>query len=420
MNTPQWMTDWYEASLKQFYSNQALTIEPFNALSESDIPQLSDIPPPKEVIPVGIIKLNGGLGTSMGCSYAKSLIACTDNGQTFLDILIQQANHHHQPLILLNSFHTHADTTNHIKKNHPSFDYRYAIQHPFRRINATTRIPIAPSDAMAHSPPGHGSIYYDLYYNQILHQLLNQGIDYIFISNADNLAATYTPSIPWYMHTQNIPFLIELTAKREIDKKGGTLVQTDHGLRLLEVAQVPDTHLTTFMEQPTFNTNNIWVHIPALIQQIESNQLVMNLILNKKKINHTSVIQLEYAMGSAIQSFSNSAALMVPRSRFFPIKKTSDYLLLRSDYTTVQSNGRLSWNLDYSPLITCHPPFDTIQSFHHYFKSIPSLIHCKQLALKGPIFFETSISLKGSIHLSAPNNQPIFLRSNADILPFQL
>ena len=43
------------------------------------------------------------------------------------------------------------------------------------------------------------------------------------------------------------------------------------------------------------------------------------------------VIQIESAMGTAIEVFDGSRALLVPRTRFRPVKTTNDLLLLRSD-----------------------------------------------------------------------------------------
>ena len=62
-----------------------------------------------------MIKLNGGLGTSMGMDRAKSLL-CVRRGLSFLDIIARQVLHLRKeydaplPLIFMNSFRTSADT----------------------------------------------------------------------------------------------------------------------------------------------------------------------------------------------------------------------------------------------------------------------------------------------------------------------
>merc|ERR1712022_89847 len=60
------------------------------------------------------------------------------------------------------------------------------------------------------------------------------------------------------------------------------------------------------------------------------------LIKNKKTVDprdkqSTAVFQLETAMGAAIESFQGAAAVLIPRSRFAPVKTTNDLLALRSD-----------------------------------------------------------------------------------------
>ena len=43
------------------------------------------------------------------------------------------------------------------------------------------------------------------------------------------------------------------------------------------------------------------------------------------------MLQLETAMGAAIECFERAAAILIPRSRFAPVKTTADLLALMSD-----------------------------------------------------------------------------------------
>ena len=62
-----------------------------------------------------VLKLNGGLGTSMGMTKAKSLLEVKE-GHTFLDVIARQVLHLRErhgaeiPLLLMNSFATRDDT----------------------------------------------------------------------------------------------------------------------------------------------------------------------------------------------------------------------------------------------------------------------------------------------------------------------
>lgn len=99
-----------------------------------------------------------------------------------------------------------------------------------------------------------------------------------------------------------------------------------------------------------FNTNNLWVNLKAMKYLVEQDAIEMEVIENKKVrlprrrsamlSFHTIfclqtlddgrvVIQLEQAVGAAIRNFSGARGLNVPRSRFLPVKKTSDLLLVR-------------------------------------------------------------------------------------------
>jgi len=68
-----------------------------------------------------VLKLNGGLGTTMGCTGPKSVIEVRD-GLTFLDLIVIQIENLNNkygckvPLVLMNSFNTHDDTHKIVEK----------------------------------------------------------------------------------------------------------------------------------------------------------------------------------------------------------------------------------------------------------------------------------------------------------------
>ena len=96
-----------------------------------------------------VVKLNGGLGTSMGCKGPKSSIVVRDD-LTFLDITIQQIEHLNRtfdtdvPLILMNSFNTDVDTEKMIKK-YSGFRVPILVfnQSKYPRICKETLLPIS-------------------------------------------------------------------------------------------------------------------------------------------------------------------------------------------------------------------------------------------------------------------------------------
>ncbi|KAF1742420.1 hypothetical protein MXB_763, partial [Myxobolus squamalis] len=193
-----------------------------------------------------VIKLNGGLGTTMGCSYPKSLITVRD-GMNFLDISLIQLNTLNSqfnadvPLILMNSFSTNNATirTLHKYSNCPTKIHTFT-QSQYPRISGDTLLP-------TWYPPGHGNFYEALYESGLMKTLIDEGRDIAFVSNIDNLGATVDLKILKMMTEENcnegcVEFMMEVVDKTKADVKGGTLIEYDGSVRLLEIAQVPKDH----------------------------------------------------------------------------------------------------------------------------------------------------------------------------------
>ena len=165
--------------------------------------------------------------------------------------------------------------------------------------------------------------------------MIKEGREVCFMSNIDNLGAIVDFNIlKSFMHQQN-EFIMEVTDKTRADVKGGTLIQYEGKLRLLEAAQVPKGHEEDFKSVKkfnVFNTNNLWISMPAIKNVIENESLEMEIIVNPKALDGgVNVIQLETAVGAAMKCFDKGRGINVPRSRFLPVKKTSDLLLIMSN-----------------------------------------------------------------------------------------
>ena len=88
------------------------------------------------------------------------------------------------------------------------------------------------------------------------------------MSNIDNMGATVDLKILDYILKMDNEFVMEVTEKTKADVKGGTLIQYQGKLRLLEVAQVPKVHEEEFKSVKkfnVFNTNNLWIQLPGKI-----------------------------------------------------------------------------------------------------------------------------------------------------------
>jgi UTP--glucose-1-phosphate uridylyltransferase len=207
---------------------------------------------------------------------------------------------------------------------------------------------------------------------------------------------------------------MEVTSKTKVDIKGGTLINYDGTFRLLEVSQVPPTHVEDFNSArkfKIFNTNNLWVNLKALRRVLRNGEMKLDIIFNPKLLEDgRSVIQLETAAGSAVKHFQNAHGIDVPRSRFLPVKKCSDLLLVKSDLYILQ-HGRLVMNenrmFGIPPVIKLSGHFKKIQQFQKRFKQIPHIMELDHLTVSGDVHFGRNITLRGTVIIIANEGQRI-------------
>lgn len=368
-----------------------------------------------------VLKLNGGLGTSMGLDRAKSVLIA-HAGLSFLDIIARQnlADRARYgcaiPLIFMNSFNTEVDT-HEVLAHYPQLRSdvpESMLQHKVPKVLQGTLRPAEwPADPnLEWCPPGHGEVYIALVISGLLETLLRSDYEYLFISNADNLGATLDLALLGYFARKQVPFLMEVASRTAADRKGGHLARRSDGrLTLREVAQCPAEDLDAFQDiarHRYFNTNNIWVNLQALKALIEEGQNVVKLplIRNSKTLDprdpdSPKVYQLETAMGAAIEVFRGAEAVQVPRSRFVPVKTCADLLALRSDIYMLDDDARLQQNPErIGPPITISldPGYYTlIDDFEVRFPAPPSLVGCTALAVEGDVLFEPGSVFRGTV-----------------------
>ncbi|KAM5249984.1 UTP--glucose-1-phosphate uridylyltransferase isoform 3-T3 [Hipposideros larvatus] len=377
-----------------------------------------------------VVKLNGGLGTSMGCKGPKSLIGVR-NENTFLDLTVQQIEHLNKtyntdvPLVLMNSFNTDEDTKKILQKySHCRVKIYTFNQSRYPRINKESLLPVAKDvsysgeNTEAWYPPGHGDIYASFYNSGLLDTFIGEGKEYIFVSNIDNLGATVDLYI--LNHLMNPPngkpceFVMEVTNKTRADVKGGTLTQYEGKLRLVEIAQVPKAHVDEFKSVSKFkifNTNNLWISLAAVKRLQEQNAIDMEIIVNPKTLDGgLNVIQLETAVGAAIKSFENSLGINVPRSRFLPVKTTSDLLLVMSNLYSLNAGSlTMSEKREFPtvPLVKLGSSFTKVQDYLRRFESIPDMLELDHLTVSGDVTFGKNVSLKGTVIIIANHGDRI-------------
>jgi UTP--glucose-1-phosphate uridylyltransferase len=237
--------------------------------------------------------------------------------------------------------------------------------------------------------------------------LLTQGKEYVFVANSDNLGAIVDIKILNHLINNQNEYCMEVTPKTLADVKGGTLISYEGRVQLLEIAQVPDEHVNEFKsieKFKIFNTNNLWVNLKAIKRLVEAEALRMEIIPNPKEVDGVKVLQLETAAGAAIRFFDKAIGINVPRSRFLPVKATSDLLLVQSDlYTLV--DGFVTRNParanPANPSIELGPEFKKVANFLARFKSIPSIVELDSLKVSGDVWFGSGITLKGKVTITA-------------------
>lgn len=368
---------------------------------------------------LAVLKLNGGLGTTMGMIGPKSAIK-VKNGKNFIDLVHTQLdalNKKHGtnvPLILMNSFNTDERTKKIIKKYN---DIKTVKQSAFPRISSENLMPISGDEVWY--PPGHGDVFFTLIKSKMLDELIAEGKEYLFISNIDNLAATVDLKILEYFANENLDFCMEVTEKTRADIKGGTLINYNGVLTLLEIAQVPSnkkSEFTSVRKFKIFNTNSIWIKLKAL-KAINLDDFELDIIQNKKVVNGETVIQLETAMGAAIKNFPSNCGILVPRSRFLPIKTCSDLFLVESNVFE-EKNGFLSYNTN--KLTKTNPTvkligknFSNITEYEEAFESIPDIVDLEILTVVGDVKFGKNVVLKGIVVIMSPDGSSISIPEGA-------
>lgn len=391
----------------------------------ASLPGLEDLPPMlvetgRAALPKTILfKLNGGLGTSMGLQKAKSLLIIKE-GLTFLDIIAQQARHAGVPLVLMNSFSTRNDSLTAlarypVQSRHIPQDF---LQHKVPKVRQADLAPAdwPPEPDLAWCPPGHGDIYTALLTSGMLATLLAHGYEYAFVANADNLGAMLDPLILGYFVANRLPFLMEVADRTAADRKGGHLAQraSDGRLILRESAQCSTEDADMFQDigrHRYFNTNNLWLNLPALKRLLDAQDGVLRLpmIRNSKTLDprdpaSPKVFQLETAMGAAIASFDGAGALRVPRTRFAPVKSCDDLLAVRSNAYILTEDWQITPDPErrLGPLVVHLDPayyrlVDDLEARFPY--GPPSLMACEQLTVKGDVHFGRGIVCRGAVEV---------------------
>src|SRR3954464_3232630 len=370
-----------------------------------------------------MIKLNGGLGTSMGMDRAKSLLLVR-GGDSFLDLIVNQVRSARQtygaklPLLFMNSFRTQADTLralsgySELEVDGLGLDFLQS-QEPRLRADDLTPVEWPADPSLEWCPPGHGDLYPALQSSGILDRLLSLGYRYASVSNSDNLGAAPNARIAGWFAASGAPYAAEICRRTAADRKGGHLAirKSDRQLILRDTAQTPKEEMHFFTDEfrhPFFHCNNLWFDLQVLDRTLRERKGVLGLplIKNEKTVDPSDrsspkVIQIETAMGAAVEVFEGATAIGVGRDRFVPVKTTSDLLVLRSDAYELGANGGLTAVADPAPVVDLDDSYyKIISDFDQRFPAgAPSLKEARSLAISGDWSFEAGVRVIGEVIL---------------------
>jgi UTP--glucose-1-phosphate uridylyltransferase len=321
------------------------------------------------------------------------------------------------PLMFMNSFRTSADTMDALA--------RYAdlpvaglplefLQNREPKLLTKDLTPVSwPRDPdLEWCPPGHGDLYTALRGTGLLERLVDQGYQRVFVSNSDNLGAVPDARIAGWFAESGAPFAIEAVRRTPSDKKGGHFARrkSDGRIVLRETAQTSkeDQSALADLDRHRFcSTNNLWFDLRAMSEALDARHGILGLpvIRNLKTVDPADpstpeVIQVETAMGAAIEVFEGARTIEVGRDRFVPVKTTNDLLVLRSDVYDV---GR-DFVLDPAsgiPYVELDPAYyKLVPEFERRFpEGAPSLREASSLKVSGDWTFGARVKVLGDVTL---------------------
>ena len=391
------------------------SIEPLTRIDSIEDVEIDEAGAREALSRTVLIKLNGGLGTSMGMDRTKSLLPVRE-GKSFLDLLVDQVMAARRiydvtlPLIFMNSFRTRRDTLAALAA-HPGIgidglplDF-LQNREPKLRADDLTPVTWAADPDLEWCPPGHGDIYTALTASGVLDALLESGYKYAMTSNSDNLGAAPSARVAGWFAASGAPYAPELCRRTPADVKGGHLAvrKSDGRIILRDTAQTPADEMHFFTDQyrhPFFHTNNLWFDLEVLRDTLAERRGILGLplIKNAKTVDPADassvpVIQLETAMGTAVEAFEGATAIEVPRSRFLPVKTTNDLLLLRSDVYEVDDAGLLQMVPERACTVNLDPRYyKKIRDFEARFPhGVPSVRQAKSLTVEGDWTFGADV-----------------------------
>ena len=399
------------------------TIEPLDMEALADVAVDEDVAR-DAIARTVVIKLNGGLGTSMGMDRAKSLLEVRD-GLSFLDIIARQVLTLRErydaplPLIFMNSFRTSQESRQALAA-YPELAVEglplefLQSKEPKLRADDLTPVEWDADPDLEWCPPGHGDIYTALRGTGLMQRLIDAGYTQVFVSNSDNLGAVSDARVAGWFAQSGAPFAIEAVRRTPSDRKGGHFAtrKSDGRIVLRETAQTLDEDkdaLADLGRHKYASTNNLWFDLEAMRDELDRRDGILGLALikNTKSVDPSDasspeVIQIETAMGAAIEVFEGATTIEVGRDRFVPVKTTNDLLVLRSDCYRLRDDYVLDLVAPAVPFVDLDSAYyKLVGDFDIRFPAgAPSLKEATSLVVHGDWTFGAGVAVRGDAEVA--------------------
>ena len=269
---------------------------------------------------VAAVVLAGGMATRFG-GVVKAAVEVA-RGKTFLDLKLADIRGSAQraggrvATHLMTSFATDADVARMARA-------ASSTEAPVETFAQFVSLRLEPSGALFHdskgkvSPyaPGHGDLPFALRKSGTLAKLRKSGVEQIYVSNVDNLAATLDPAIIGAHLVGKKPITVEVADKAKGDK-GGAPARVDGVLQIVEGFRFPSGFDQDAI--PVFNTNTLIFDLAAIDRDFDLSWFTVT-----KEVDGKKAIQFERLVHE-LTAFLPSQMLGVTREgadgRFMPVK----------------------------------------------------------------------------------------------------
>jgi len=377
-----------------------------------------------------VLKLNGGLGA---LERSISLVPVA-GPHTVLDLIAKQVEwmkiEHKQPnlqFLLMNASSTSEDTKALLGK-YPILgtgsDLEFA-QNKAPKVSSSDFLPMDWPANRDHEwcPSGLGDLFSSMLGSGTLDKLLGKGMKYMFVSSADNLGAAVDLKLLTYFVDSGAPFMMEVAARTDGDKKRGHLamIKKTGGMTLREAAQCSKEDESAFQDiskYSYFNTNNLWIDLGKLKALFEKHEgiLLAPVMVSEKTVDprdkdSLKVTHLETTPGGAISCFEGAIAVLTSRRRFVPVENCDDLFALRSDAYVLARDSRIELAPErngVAPLVKLDERYKLVDEMDALIPNgAPSLKECKSLRIEGPMEFAAGVVIKGDVTIKSTQKKTV-------------